>query len=246
MLPRVNDPGQRLLPEFEPLGEACLLLRFGHALDPAIAARVQALAGALGRVQAPCPLELVAGPASLALHFDPLRADAGQLEHWLRPRLPELLQATPATTARRIEIPVCYGGDYGPDLADVASHAGLTEDATIALHAGGEYIVAMIGFLPGFPYLLGLDPRLAMPRLATPRARVREGAVGIGGAQTGIYPQASPGGWRLVGRTPERLFDAMRTPPSLLAPGDRVRFVPITPSEFKRLERDPLTPEPAA
>src|SRR5690606_20589654 len=121
--------------------------------------------------------------------------------------------------SKLIEIPVCYGGDYGPDLADVAAHARMSEAEAIALHCRPEYTVAMIGFLPGFPYLLGMDPRLAMPRLTTPRAEVRAGAVGIGGAQTGIYPQPSPGGWRLVGRTPEILFDARRNPPSLLLPG---------------------------
>lgn len=247
MLPRVNEPSPLPLPDFEPLGETCLLLRFGYALEPAVAARVQCLARMLGRAEIAGLIELVPAPASLALYFDPLRTDAEQLQRWLRARLPDWLPLqVPAAPGRRIEIPVCYGGDYGPDLADVAAHAGMDEAAAIALHASGDYIVAMLGFLPGFPYLLGLDPRLAMPRLATPRAEVRAGAVGIGGAQTGIYPQSSPGGWRLIGRTPERLFDPTRNPPSLLGPGDCVRFVPITPSEFKRLEREPLTPEPSA
>src|SRR5690606_16896708 len=117
---------------------------------------------------------------------------------------------------RRIEVPVCSGGEYGPDLAGVAAHAGLSESAAIARHSAPDYVVAMIGFLPGFPYLLGLDPALSIPRLATPRPEVPAGAVGIGGAQTGIYPQPSPGGWRLVGRTPLALFDALRAEPSLL------------------------------
>jgi KipI family sensor histidine kinase inhibitor len=122
---------------------------------------------------------------------------------------------------------VRYGGEHGPDLQRVADHAGLSTTDVIARHAVAEYTVAMLGFAPGFPYLLGLDAALATPRLATPRTRVPAGSVAIGGAQTGLYPQASPGGWNLIGRTDRVLFDPQRDPPALLAPGDRVRFVPV-------------------
>jgi KipI family sensor histidine kinase inhibitor len=123
------------------------------------------------------------------------------------------------------DIAVHYGGEHGPDLDALAEHAGLPSRDVIELHAAGEYRVAMLGFSPGFPYLLGLDPRLAMPRLDTPRTRVPAGSVGIGGAQTGIYPQSGPGGWRIIGRTTLALFDPLHDPPTLLAPGDRVRFI---------------------
>ena len=124
------------------------------------------------------------------------------------------------------EIGVRYGGEDGPDLAAVAEYAGLSPRQVVERHAAGEYRVAMLGFAPGFPYLLGLDPRIAMPRLSTPRQRVEAGSVGIGGTQAGIYPRSGPGGWRIIGRTDAVLFDPARDPPSLLAPGDRVRFVP--------------------
>lgn len=225
-------------PQFEPLGEAALLLRFGDVLDVALARHVQSIARGLRATLPPGVLDLVPAYASLAVHFDPLKINLDAVAAWVRARLREGDTGRVVRTLRSIEIPVCYGGDYGPDLADVAAHAGLSEDAVIALHSGADYVVAMIGFLPGFPYLLGLDPKLAMPRLSTPRPEVRAGAVGIGGAQTGIYPQQSPGGWRLIGRTPEQLFDSSRAEPSLLQPGDRVRFVAIAPPDFKRLQRE--------
>jgi KipI family sensor histidine kinase inhibitor len=142
-------------------------------------------------------------------------------------------------SARLVEIPVCYGGECGPDIDAVAEHARLSRDAVAARHAAAEYTVAMLGFAPGFPYLLGLDAALQVPRRATPRTRVPPGSVAIGGAQTGIYPRELPGGWHLIGRTPLVLFDPQREPPCLLAPGDRVRFRPIGAQEFAPLaERD--------
>lgn len=143
--------------------------------------------------------------------------------------------ASEHAAVRVVEIPVCYGGEYGLDLDAVAERARLSRDDVIARHAAAEYVVAMLGFAPGFPYLLGLDPALQMPRRATPRTRVPAGSVAIGGEQTGIYPRELPGGWHLVGRTPVVLFDARRDPPCLLAPGDRVRFRAIDAAEFARL-----------
>jgi len=131
-----------------------------------------------------------------------------------------------------VEIPVCYGGEYGPDLAVVAAHTGLTPEEVIQLHSAAEYRVHAIGFSPGFPYLGGLPPRLNTPRRATPRPSVPAGSVGIGSAQTGVYPVASPGGWNLIGRTPRALFRLHKSPPALLLIGDRVKFRPITPGEF--------------
>ena len=128
--------------------------------------------------------------------------------------------------SRLMTIPVIYGGEDGPDLANVALHSGLTEQQVVELHASVEYVVWFLGFQPGFPYLGGLPERLAMPRHAEPRLRVPAGSVGIGGAQTGVYPLATPGGWQLLGRTPLALFDPMRQEPVLLRAGDRVRFVP--------------------
>jgi KipI family sensor histidine kinase inhibitor len=142
-------------------------------------------------------------------------------------------------TGRLIEIPVCYGGEYGPDLDAVAKRAGLAPDEIVARHTAAEYAVAMIGFAPGFPYLLGLDPALATPRRTDPRTRVPAGSVAIGGAQTGIYPRELPGGWQLIGRTPLVLFDPRREPPCLLAPGDGLRFRAIRADEFEKLAEHP-------
>ncbi|PEI03354.1 hypothetical protein CRM79_08975 [Pantoea agglomerans] len=128
--------------------------------------------------------------------------------------------------SRLVEIPVIYGGESGPDLVVVAEHAALTPGQVVELHSSSDYVVFFVGFQPGFPYLGGLDPRLHIPRRAEPRVAVPAGSVGIGGSQTGVYPLASPGGWQLIGQTRTALFDPLQQPPTLLRPGDRVRFVP--------------------
>ena len=128
--------------------------------------------------------------------------------------------------SRLMEIPVIYGGEHGPDLVVVAEHAALTAGQVVELHSSSDYVVFFVGFQPGFPYLGGLDPRLHIPRRAEPRVAVPAGSVGIGGSQTGVYPLASPGGWQLIGQTRTALFDPLQQPPTLLRPGDRVRFVP--------------------
>jgi KipI family sensor histidine kinase inhibitor len=135
-------------------------------------------------------------------------------------------------TERWVEIPMCYGGKFGPDLAAVAAHTGLSEAEVIRRHSAGSYRVFLLGFVPGFAYLGGLDPQLATPRRETPRARVEPGSVGIAGTQTGVYPLAAPGGWQIIGRTPLSLFRPQETPPTLLHPGDRVRFRVVEPQEF--------------
>ena len=131
---------------------------------------------------------------------------------------------------------VCCGGSLGPDLAEVAAFAGCSQDEVVALHGSRTYRVYLVGFVPGFPYMGTVDPRIAMPRRATPRVKVPAGSVGIAGEQTGIYPTETPGGWRLIGRTPIRLFDAGREPPCLFEAGARVRFTPMTRDAFERGE----------
>lgn len=222
-------------PAIEPLGESALLLRLGDRIDPALNDRVQAL---VTRLQRDAPVEvvdLVPAYAALAVHFDGGARPAAvreRVEAWLRTTWSGGEVAGVSAT-RTVEIPVCYGGEHGPDLDALAAHAGLSPAEALARHAGASYRVAMLGFAPGFPYMLGLPEALAMPRLAQPRRAVPAGSVGIAGTQTGIYPQASPGGWRIIGRTPLRLFDAAREPPALLAPGDRVRFVAIDAKRFQ-------------
>lgn len=135
---------------------------------------------------------------------------------------------------RVVDVPVCYGGEYGPDLKQASRRAGISEADFALRHADGHYLVAMIGFMPGFPYLTGLPQQLSQPRRASPRSSVPAGSVGIAGGQTGIYPLTAPGGWQLIGRTPLLLFDSQRRPPSLLQAGDRLRFVPI---DAERMEK---------
>ena len=167
-----------------------------------------------------------------------MQTDADTLIPALR-RLWDALPPVSSTAAGRlVEVPVCYGGDYGPDLAFVAQHAGLTEQQVIDIHCGRDYRIFMLGFLPGFPYLGGMDERIVCPRLQTPRTKIPAGAVGIGGKQTGIYPLASPGGWQLIGRTPLRLFDSAGGGKLPYAAGDRIRFVPISPEKFETIQKE--------
>lgn len=215
----------------ETLGEDALLLRFGDTIDAAANARVHAFAQQLQHVRPAWVRDLVPAFASLAVFVDPDAFDCtldplAESAHWLRRQIHIDADVAASARGRLVEIPVHYGGADGPDLAALATHTGLRERDVIALHCAVEYQIAMLGFAPGFPYLLGLDPRLAMPRLETPRTRVAAGSVGIGGIQTGIYPQAGPGGWRIIGRTALGLFDPLRDRPALLAPGDRVRLIP--------------------
>lgn len=233
--------------EFEALADDAWLLRLGERIDDALNARVHALAARV-RAQAPAWLrDLVPAYASLALFFDAQAIEAEAVREWLLRHCGEAAAGAQgdadanadAAALRTVEIPVAYGGAFGPDLDAAAAQLGLTAAQLIERHSGGDYRVAMIGFAPGFPYLSGLEPALALPRLATPRTQVAAGSVAIGGAQTGIYPRPGPGGWRLLGRTPLRLFEAGRDRPSLLQPGDRVRLRAIGADEFAALSASP-------
>jgi KipI family sensor histidine kinase inhibitor len=164
--------------------------------------------------------------ASILIDFDPRATRHGDVERAAADLFAQAASA-PMPEPRTVEIPVAYGGEYGPDLETVAALTGHTPDEVVALHSGAEYLVYFLGFSPGFPYLGGLPEFIAAPRLETPRRRVPAGSVAIGGRQTGVYPMASPGGWRIIGRTALRLFDPAADPPTLLRMGDHVRFVPI-------------------
>lgn len=216
----------------EALGDCALLISFGERIDPALNALALAAAAALRAADLPGVRDIAPAYASVCVQYDPAAwfdSARAELPHArIASRIGEIVHNLPppggTPAAMPIEIPVRYGGDFGPDLEDLARHAGLSAEEVVARHCAVEYHVAMLGFAPGFPYLLGLDPALNAPRRATPRVRVPAGSVAIGGAQTGIYPRELPGGWLLIGRTPLRLFDAQRSPPALLAPGQRLRF----------------------
>jgi inhibitor of KinA len=218
-----------------PLGDSAVLVRVGDALDAATHARVRAVCAALDREPIAGLVELVPAYTAVAVHYDPdAFADAAGgpfagVAAALAERLAHLEVAAPPP-GRLIEVPVRYGGDDGPDLDEVAQHAGMTPAEVVRAHAGAQYEVYMIGFAPGFPYLAGLPEQIAMPRRNSPRLAVPAGSVGIGGQQTGIYPLETPGGWRIIGRTSLRLFRPEADPPTLLQLGDRVRFVPVDPA----------------
>lgn len=210
-------------------------MHVGDAADPASNLRVHALAARIRSASPHWLRDLTPAYASLGVYFDGMRVDADEVRGWLEAQCRDDTESTMAQPSRLIEIPVRYADSFGDDIISAAAELGLTPIELIARHSAPLYTVAMIGFAPGFPYLSGLDPALALPRLATPRTRVPAGSVGIGGAQTGIYPRESPGGWRLIGRTPLTLFDPQRAAPSLLAPGDRLRFIAIDDDAFLRL-----------
>jgi KipI family sensor histidine kinase inhibitor len=168
---------------------------------------------------------------SVLIVFDPLVTDHDAIQSAVSVRLADL-NHEPSPEPRTMELPVCYGGDHGPDLIDLAVHLGLTPERIVELHSSAEYTACFIGFVPGFAYLGGLPRQIEAPRLHTPRQKVPSGSVGIAGAQTGVYPFETPGGWRLIGRTPASIFLAGRNPMSLIQLGDRVRFVSIKPDEY--------------
>ncbi|UWE03934.1 5-oxoprolinase subunit PxpB [Laceyella sacchari] len=190
----------------------------------------------LERQRPPGIVEWIPGFAGVAVVYDPLRTSAKAVERWMRRQAAKWRPDKEQVARRVVEIPVAYGGEWGPDLADVARLNHLSEDEVIRIHTAPTYWVQMIGFVPGFAYLGGMSARIATPRLATPRPRIEAGAVGIAGRQTGIYPLATPGGWRIIGRTPLTLFQPNSAAPSLLKMGDYLRFRPCGPEEFCALQ----------
>ncbi|KAK48396.1 allophanate hydrolase [Caballeronia jiangsuensis] len=210
-------------PRIHSLGDAALVCEAAPPATLDCQRRIWALAERARLM--PHVVEVVPGMNNLTIVFDPLVADYETLAAALESAW-DAAEPTDMDSAE-IEIPVHYGGADGPDLAALAKHTGFSIDEVVKRHTQAEYVVFFLGFQPGFAYLGGLDPALAMPRHAEPRLEVPAGSVGIGGAQTGIYPAASPGGWQLLGRTELKLFDPARNPPTLMQPGDRVRFTAL-------------------
>jgi len=225
-----------------PLGDRALVIQLGDDASEQTALKVRCAAERLLADNLPGVLDVVPAVCTLALHYDPLRvavtddepAAYAALAEQVTQRLQQMDSFEPAEPAS-FEIPVCYGGEHGEDLEALAQAHGLSTEEAIGLHSAPLYRVQMLGFAPGFAYLAGLDPRLATPRRSNPRTRVPAGSVGIGGELTGIYPLELPGGWQLIGRSPERMFDADAQPPTRVSIGDRVRFVPISAQEYAHL-----------
>ncbi|MBC3540892.1 5-oxoprolinase subunit PxpB [Rufibacter sediminis] len=229
-----------------PLGDAALVLQLGDEIAVETHHQVKAVAQFLDQHPFPGLVEYVPAFTTVTVYYDPwLVSDWGRLDAYaavethLRQMLAQLETAPAAAQASVKEIPVVYGGAFGPDLELVAQHTGLRAEEVIALHSQAEYLVYMIGFAPGFPYLGGMNPRLAAPRKQVPRAVIPAGSVGIAGLQTGVYPLETPGGWQLIGRTPLSLFDPARASPSLLEMGDVVRFVPVSEKEYLNWKERP-------
>ncbi len=213
-------------PLFLPAGDQALVVELGDTINRDINRRVRDLTLATEKSNVPGVLEIVPTYRSLLVYYDPLAISFSDLASRIEQAENEMDEQA-LESPRIVRIPTLYGGEYGPDLEFVAEHAGLTIDEVVNIHSGTDYLVYMMGFSPGFPYLGGLSERLVTPRLKTPRVEIPAGSVGIAESQTGIYPVASPGGWQLIGRTPLKLFDAAREPPALINPSDYLRFVSI-------------------
>jgi inhibitor of KinA len=216
-----------------PLSEYAVTIRFSTKVDEAVNDYVHRVAVFLEQQKKDGIFDIVPTFSSVTVYYDPLAVgNYEEMCEWLRTEL-ERVEQVEAPPSRTVVIPVCYGGEFGPDLEEVARFHGMTEEEVIAIHAQGRYRVYMIGFSPGFAYLGGLSPKIATPRRATPRTRVPAGSVGIAGSQTGVYPLATPGGWQIIGRTPLALFRPVHDEPSLLRAGDIVQFRPITEDEYR-------------
>ncbi len=218
--------------------DTSLLVRFGESASDECFGAVTALFRNLRALGDPRIRNIHPAYATVLIDFDPLRMSheelGGILDGLMRAGMEDLVPS------RVVKIPVCYGGEFGPDLSFVAEHAGLPVDEVVRMHSSGNYVVHFLGFSPGFGYLDGLPERLECPRMESPRTRVAAGSVGIAGGQTGVYPLDSPGGWRLIGRTPLRMFDPAASSPTRLEPGDKVQFVSIDRAAFDELaEKEP-------
>ena len=219
-------------PRFLPGGDSALFVELGDAIDPELNRHVRRMHLAIEEAGLTGVVEAVPAYCSLLIYYEPRRTSPEDLVASLD-RLSRRVEEREFPQPMITEVPTVYGGDYGQDLDFVAGYSGLSAEEVVHLHAGRDYLIYMLGFIPGFPYLGGMSPRISTPRLATPRAKIPTGSVGIAGNQTGIYPEESPGGWRLIGRTPLKLFHPDNKPPALLQMGDYVRFLPITESEFR-------------
>lgn len=228
-----------------PLGDAAAIVAWPELTDLQAARHVVALQRELRAHWNPGYLSVVPAFASLTLHYSPLQLSWQDVQNQIRLHSGHL-EGHSSGSIRRVEIPVCYEHDFAPDLGHVAQSHGISKEDVIALHVGADYVVRMIGFSPGFPYLAGLPESLATPRRASPRLVVPKGSVAIGGSQTGIYSLETPGGWNIIGRTPLAMFRPDLSPPCLLNAGDRVRFVPISQNVFEQWPNEQWPPEHVA
>jgi len=223
-------------PTISPVGDRAISIDFGQVIDPTINRHIRQTIERIKALQLEGIIELVPTYCALLVEYDAMLYSYSEICNIIEPTLEEGMTNTTNELVTVVEVPTVYGGEFGPDLRFVASHNHLSEDEVISIHSGTDYLVYMLGFIPGFTYLGGMDPRIATPRLSSPRTLIPAGSVGIAGEQTGTYPSDSPGGWQIIGRTPVTMYDMSKAQAALLKAGDYVRYVPIDESEFHRIK----------
>ena len=223
-------------PTISPVGDRAISIDFGQVIDPTINRHVRQTIERIKELQLDGIIELVPTYCALLVEYDAMLYSYSEICNIIEPTLEEGMANTTNELVTVVEVPTVYGGEFGPDLSFVASHNHLSEDEVISIHSGTDYLVYMLGFIPGFTYLGGMDLRIATPRLSSPRTLIPAGSVGIAGEQTGTYPSDSPGGWQIIGRTPVTMYDMSKAQAALLKAGDYVRYVPIDESEFHRIK----------
>ena len=221
-------------PTISPVGDRAISIDFGQVIDPTINRHIRQTIERIKELQLEGIIELVPTYCALLVEYDAMLYSYSEICNIIEPTLEEGMTNTTNELVTVVEVPTVYGGEFGPDLSFVASHNHLSEDEVISIHSGTDYLVYMLGFIPGFTYLGGMDSRIATPRLSSPRTLIPAGSVGIAGEQTGTYPSDSPGGWQIIGRTPVTMYDMSKAQAALLKAGDYVRYVPIDESEFHR------------
>lgn len=223
-------------PTISPVGDRAISIDFGQVIDPTINRHIRQTIERIKELQLEGIIELVPTYCALLVEYDAMLYSYSEICNIIEPTLEEGMTNTTNELVTVVEVPTIYGGEFGPDLSFVASHNHLSEDEVISIHSGTDYLVYMLGFIPGFTYLGGMDSRIATPRLSSPRTLIPAGSVGIAGEQTGTYPSDSPGGWQIIGRTPVTMYDMSKAQAALLKAGDYVRYVPIDESEFHRIK----------
>ena len=223
-------------PTISPVGDRAISIDFGQVIDPTINRHIRQTIERIKEFQLDGIIELVPTYCALLVEYDAMLYSYSEICNIIESTLEEGMTDTTNELVTVVEVPTVYGGEFGPDLSFVASHNHLSEDEVISIHSGTDYLVYMLGFIPGFTYLGGMDPRIATPRLSSPRTLIPAGSVGIAGEQTGTYPSDSPGGWQIIGRTPVTMYDMSKAQAALLKAGDYVRYVPIDESEFHRIK----------
>lgn len=223
--------------KFLTAGDSAIVMEFGDTIEKEINAKIAAVVENLKKKNIDGILDILPTYRSILINYDPVKISYGEMVETLN-GLSKSDKANESDEVRLIEIPTLYGKEYGPDIDFVAENANLSVDEVIKIHSGTDYLVYMMGFIPGFTYLGGLDPRIATPRLKSPRLKIEPGSVGIAGSQTGMYPLESPGGWQLIGRTPLKLFDDTKEPPVFIQAGDYIRYVSINKEEYDKIEKE--------